>query len=135
MVVVETNIIAILGAAIASFVVGMIWYSPFLFGKEWMKLSGYKDQKDMQKGAMKSMGISFIAAIVTAFVLDHILQTYETTTIDMAVQGAFWVWLGFTTTVQLTHVLFQKQHFKLYLINTSHQLASLIVMAIVLIIL
>ncbi len=34
------NYVAVAAAAVGAFVLGALWYSPLLFGKEWMKLRG-----------------------------------------------------------------------------------------------
>ena len=84
--------------------------------------------KEMQKSAGKSYGISFVASLVTAFVLGKII---DITTVDTALYGmkvGFAVWLGFVTTVQLTAKLFGNQSTKLYLINTGYQLVCYLAM-------
>ena len=43
---VDINYLAVLIAALASYVLGALWYSPVLFGKLWMKLSKI-DPKNM----------------------------------------------------------------------------------------
>lgn len=43
--IVTVNYWAILAAAVASFVLGWIWHSPFLFGKMYMKLSNMDKKK------------------------------------------------------------------------------------------
>ena len=41
----EFNIWAVLVAALASFVLGGLWYSPMLFGKAWQRETGLSDEK------------------------------------------------------------------------------------------
>ncbi len=36
----EINLLAVLGVSVLSFIIGWLWYSPFLFGNQWIKLSG-----------------------------------------------------------------------------------------------
>ena len=50
--IVEVNYVAVLAAAIASFVIGALWYSPMLFGKMWMKLSNVSG-KEVKKAKRK----------------------------------------------------------------------------------
>jgi Protein of unknown function (DUF1761) len=116
---------------------GFLWYSPALFARPWMLAMGYDPDdksriKEMQKSAGKSYAISFVASLVTAFVLGKII---DITTVDTAVYGmkvAFAVWLGFVTTVQLTAKLFGNQPTKLYLINTGYQLVCYLAMGAIL---
>ena len=52
---VDVSWVAVIVVAIISFVIGMLWYSPLLFGKQWMKLSdiGDKKMKEMKKKGME----------------------------------------------------------------------------------
>jgi len=133
----DVNLWAVLVAAIATMVLGFLWYSPALFARHWMLAMGYDLDdtnriKGMRKSAGKSYAISFIASLVTAFVLGKII---DITTVDTAVYGmkvAFAVWLGFVTTVQLTAKLFGNQPTKLYLINTGYQLVCYLAMGAIL---
>jgi hypothetical protein len=131
------NLWSVLVAAVATLVVGFLWYSPLLFAKPWMVLMGY-DPNDkarmeaMRKSAGKAYAISFVASLIAAFVLAKII---EVTTVNTALYGmkiGFSVWLGFVTTVQLTAKLFGNQPTKLYLINTGYQLVCYLVMGAIL---
>jgi surface polysaccharide O-acyltransferase-like enzyme len=135
MIVTGVNLWAVLVAAIATMVVGFLWYSPFLFARPWMLAMGYDpDNKakldEMRKSAGKAL--SFVASLVAAFVLGKII---DVATVDSALYGmkiGFAVWLGFVTTVQLTAKLFGNQPTKLYLINTGYQLVCYLVMGAIL---
>jgi hypothetical protein len=128
---------SVLVAAVATMVVGFLWYSPLLFARPWMVLMGYDPNdkaklEEMRKGAGKSYGISFVASLASAFVLAKII---DLTTVNSALYGmkiGFAMWLGFVTTVQLTGVLFAKQPPKLYLINTGYQLVCYLAMGAIL---
>jgi hypothetical protein len=128
---------SVLVAAVAAMVVGFLWYSPLLFARPWMILMGYDPNDkaklaEMQKGAGKMYGLSFLASLVSALVLAKIIAI---TTVSSALYGmkvGFAVWLGFVTTVQLTSVLFAKQPVKLYLINTGYQLVCYLAMGAIL---
>lgn len=131
------NLWPVLVAALATMVVGFVWYSPLLFARPWTVLMGYdpndKSMMDeMRKGAGKSYGIAFVASLVSAFVLAKVI---DITTVNSALYGmkvGFALWLGFVTTVQLTGVLFAKQPAKLYLINTGYQLVCYLAMGAIL---
>jgi surface polysaccharide O-acyltransferase-like enzyme len=137
MIVTGVNLWAVLVAAVATMVMGFLWYSPFLFARPWMLAMGYDpDNKakldEMRKSAGKSYALSFVASLVAAFVLGKII---DVATVDSALYGmkiGFAVWLGFVTTVQLTAKLFGNQPTKLYLINTGYQLVCYLVMGAIL---
>jgi surface polysaccharide O-acyltransferase-like enzyme len=118
-------------------ILGFLWYSPLLFAKPWTVAMGYDPNDkakmdEMRKGAGKLYGITFIASLISAFVLAKII---DVTTVNSALYGmkiGFAVWLGFVTTVQLTSTLFKKRPIKLYLIDTGYQLVCYLVMGAIL---
>ena len=127
------NLWSVLAAAVATMILGFLWYSPFLFAKPWTLAMGYDlndkaKMDEMRKGAGKLYGITFIASLISAFVLAKII---DVTTVNSALYGmkiGFAVWLGFVTTVQLTSTLFGRKSTKVYLIDTGYQLVCYLVM-------
>ena len=131
------NFWSVLVAAIATVVLGFLWYSPFLFANPWMRLMGIDPNDkaklaEMQKGAGKLYGLAFLASIASAVVLAKIIVVTTVNTIPYGMKIGFAVWLGFVTTVQLTGALFSKQPSKLYLINTGYQLVCYLAMGAIL---
>src|SRR2546428_11141128 len=49
----NVNVLAVIVAALATFVLGAVWYSPVLFAKQWMQAHGYTPE---QLEAMKRRG-------------------------------------------------------------------------------
>ncbi len=133
----DVNLWSVLVAAMATMVLGFVWYSPVLFARPWMVLMGYDPNdkaklEEMRKGSGKLYGLAFIASLISAFVLGKII---EVTTVNTALYGmriAFAVWLGFVTTVQLTNALFGRKPTKLYLIDTGYQLVCYLAMGAIL---
>jgi hypothetical protein len=131
------NLLAVLVAAISTMVVGFLWYSPILFAKPWMREMGYDpDDKakvqEMQKSAGPAYFGSFIASLVSAFVLALFFHWLHVQNLELGLLVALHVWLGFVAMVQLTGVLFMKQSMKLFAINTGYQLASYLAMGAIL---
>ncbi len=131
------NLLAVLIAAISTIAVGFLWYSPVLFAKPWMREMGYDPNdkakvKEMQKTAGPAYLASFLASIVSAFILALFFHEMHVQSLHIALLIAFHVWLGFVATVQLTGVLFMKQSMKLFAINTGYQLACYLVMGAIL---
>src|SRR3990167_927562 len=116
---ITVNYLAVLIAGVASMAVGFIWYSPAMFAKQWMKLSG----------------LSFALSLVTAYVLFHVMAmsraVFDYDPVMTGITSAFWMWLGFIMPVQMTDFIFQGREMKLVMINTGYQLISLIAMGIV----
>jgi hypothetical protein len=131
------NLWSVLAAAVATMILGFLWYSPLLFAKPWTLAMGYDPNDkakmdEMRKGAGKLYGITFVASLISAFVLAKII---DVTTVNAALYGmkiGFAVWLGFVTTVQLTSTLFKRRPIKLYLIDTGYQLVCYLLMGAIL---
>jgi hypothetical protein len=131
------NLWAVLVSALATMVVGFVWYSPMLFANPWMKLMGYDPNDkakiaEMQKSAGPSYAMSLIASILSAFVLGKLIAVAGFVTAFDGLKIGLVVWLGFVTTVQLTNALFSHQRNKLYMINTGYQLVCYVVMGAIL---
>ena len=66
----EVNLLAVLVAGIVPMIVGALWYGP-LFGKRWLQLMETTAEEIQEKGInpLKTYGVSFLLALVTAFIL------------------------------------------------------------------
>jgi hypothetical protein len=131
------NLLAVLVAAIATMVVGFLWYSPLLFAKPWMKEMGYDANdkarmEEMMRSAGPAYGGSFLASLVSAFILALFLHWLRAQSLEFGLMVGFHVWLGFVATVQFTSALFTKQSMKLFGINTGYQLVCYLAMAAIL---
>jgi len=102
-----------------------------------MKLKGYTHES--LKKAQKEMGklyfLSFVVALITAYVLSHVMvlskNFFAYTSIQTGLNTAFWMWLGFIMPVQLTDAIFGDKNWNLFGINTGYQLVSLLLMGLV----
>jgi hypothetical protein len=134
---IEVNYVAVVVAAIVSMVIGFLWYSPMILGKPWMKEKGYTPEalKKEQSKMGKFYALSFVAALVTAYVLTHIITLsknfYSYPDLQTGLTTAFWLWLGFILPVQLADQIFGEKNWKLLSINTGFQLVSLLAMGVV----
>src|SRR5438067_13905612 len=96
---VTVNYWAVLASAVASLVVGGIWFGP-LFGKIFMRAMGMHEMSEEKKAAMKKMMVpayikQFIASLVMFFVFAWLMGALGLTSVKGGLQAAFWVWLGF----------------------------------------
>ena len=135
---IDVNYWAVLGAVVASFVLGFLWYGP-LFGKQWMAMMGFsKESMDeaKKKGMMKSYIIMIIGTFFTAYVLAHVVGMASLAGISSGfsggLQSGFWMWLGFVGPVTLGSVLWENRSWKLWFLNNAYQLISLLMMGVIL---
>jgi surface polysaccharide O-acyltransferase-like enzyme len=131
------NLWAVLVSALATMVVGFVWYSPALFAKPWTILMGYDPNDkaklaEMQKSAGPSYMMSLVASLMSALVLGKIIEVSGTAGALDGLKIGLVVWLGFVTTVQFTNALFSRQPNKLYMINTGYQAVCYVAMGAIL---
>ena len=127
---VPINYLAILVSSVVSMMLGALWYSPLLFGKEWMKLMGI-DEKKMKgmkkKGVAKSYILGFIGNLITTFVLAHFVRYTGAESFIDGMQTALLIWIGFVATVMLGTILWEGKPVRLYLINSAYYLVMLLI--------
>ena len=133
---ITVNYLAVLFAAVANMALGFLWYGP-LFGKVWMKLKGYskEDLKKEQKQMGKYYAISFVVALITGYMLSHVMALstafYGYPAIQTGLTSGLSMWLGFVMPVQVTATIFGDKKWKLLSIDTGYQLVGLLVMGVV----
>ncbi len=69
----EFNLLAILVAALSSFVVGFIWHNPKVFGTIWMKEIGMTEEKAQKGNMLKIFGLTFVYAFMLAFMMPNLV--------------------------------------------------------------
>ena len=126
------NYWAILVSGIVGMIIGFAWYSPGLFGKQWMKLTRIKPSKKDKEGMGSKMLVAFIAELVLAFVLLGIIKWAGVITVQGALMVGFITWLGFVATMTINEILWQKKPFQLYILNNTHNLLKFLVIATIL---
>ena len=129
---VDINYLAVLVASVVAFALGALWYSPVLFAKPWMAAIGKtaEEIKAEQEGQSMAVtyGLTFVAWLVTAFVLAHFVDYTVSTTIAGGLQTGFWTWLGFMITYEVIHGLFEGRDMRLYFINSGYHLVAMLIM-------
>jgi hypothetical protein len=127
---ISLNLWVVLVAAVVNMVVGAIWYSPGVFGKIWMHELGL--DKMNQSGMAKSYLITFIGALVMAYVTALVVGFSNATTITDGLIVGFWLWLGFAVTLPLNDVIFGKKSWTLYMLNITYYLVVLLINGVLL---
>ena len=65
----DVNYLAVLLAALSSFMIGGLWYSPLLFPKSWMAANGQSEERLRSGNPAIVFGGAFLLNLVAAFVL------------------------------------------------------------------
>ena len=64
----DVNILAVLVAAVSSFLLGGLWYSPVLFHKAWNREAGRGENPEKMKHPGRVFGVAFVFALIAAWV-------------------------------------------------------------------
>lgn len=109
---------------------GMLWYSPALFGTLWAKAHRF-DQSSLKPTALHYIG-AIIVSFATVAVFYGLLHWFNLTQISEGIKFAFWLWLGFIATTHFSGVIWAQKPLTAYLIDTAFQFVSFIMMGAIL---
>ena len=125
----EINWLAVVAAAVSSFVIGGLWYGP-IFGKAWMRASGIGTEQAAEARMGMVFGLSFFLQLVAAVVLILFLGTDKSSgfmVMASASVGLFWV----APSLGVVY-LFEQRSFRHWLVNAGYLAVSFTVMGIIL---
>lgn len=125
------NLLAVLAAGAAAFVIGSLWYTVF-FGKLWMKLAEVKKQYKDSYMPVRFL-VYLLVQLVMAFVLAHFLIFTNAVTYLEGLTTVFWLWLGFIAPITIGGVLWEKKSINLFVLNNAYNLIAMGVMSVILI--
>jgi Protein of unknown function (DUF1761) len=125
------NWLAVLAAAVSTFVIGGLWYSPILFGRAWMSVNNLSEADLAKSNMARIFGLSFFFALIMAANLAAFLAEPKTTAAWGATAGFLagfgWVALGIATIA-----LFERRSWKYVLINGGYMTISFVIMGLIL---
>lgn len=122
----QVHYFSVILAAIAYFMLGWLWYSPKVFGCDWMKQEG-KTPEECRLCYFALAG-EFVADLVTAYVLSVLIYNVHAFTIKEGIGLATLVWLGFVATRHVSAFLWSHGTVKSFVINGGFALVGLILM-------
>lgn len=126
----QLNYVAIFVAAVVSFLLGGLWYSPILFASAWMREAGLSEAQTRQANMVRVFGWSGLAAIVMAFNLAAFIGPKASAGFGLfagLAAGVGWVAMSLGVIY-----LFEQRSLKLWLINSGYQVLSFGVMGAIL---
>jgi len=113
----EVNYLAVVVAAVASFLLGGLWYSPALFGKAWQREAGISDEQ-LKQGMAKVFSLSLVLSLIAALNFAFFLGPRPSLLFGFAAgfsAGLCWVAASFGI-----NYLFERRSLKLFLINGGY---------------
>lgn len=124
------NWLAVIAAALSTFLIGGLWYSPMLFGKAWMKANGFTEEKLKGGNPAITFGVSGIFALILAANLAAFLN-YDGVTLGFAVGAALAAGLGFAAMGLGIVALFERRNIAYILINGGYLGVAFLVMGLI----
>jgi hypothetical protein len=121
------NFVAVLVAGIAHMVIGLIWFMPGFFGKQWTQLT-----KQEMKPARQWIAAGIIGHQVMALVLAVVVYLANATTTFEGVVVGMLLWIGFVVPLEIGELIWEKIPFKLFAIRIGNHLVGLSVSGFIL---
>ena len=126
----EFNVLAVLAAALATFVLGGLWYSPALFGKAWQREAGVSDEQMRTSNKARIFGLAFLLSLIAAFVFAMFLGPRPPVNLGLGAgfsAGLCWVAASFGI-----NYLFEQRSFKLWLIKAGYHTLQFTIIGLIL---
>ncbi len=133
------NLWAILVSAVASMMIGTVWYSKVMFGPTWAKLMGFDMSKNQDQAKLKKMQKEMTSASIVMMLSLIVLAVVMSIFVDFALardwmSGALvglLAWIGFVGTTSVTGVMFGKRSWTLWAIDTMYMLVYFVLIGAV----
>lgn len=127
-------VLPVVVSAVVVFLIGMLWYSPALFGKAWMKAHGHTPEKlqQMQAQAGRAYAVSFVCYLVMAVAMSILLYRVGVVSVLTGIKVGAILGLGFAATLGLTANMFSDKPLSAYLIDAGYQIVYLVAMGAIL---
>jgi hypothetical protein len=126
----EVNYLAVIAAAIATFALGGLWYSPALFGKVWQREAGVSEEKMKTANMALIFGLTFVLSLIAAWVFALFLGPRPPMALGLGAgfsAGLCWVAASFGISY-----LFERRSLKLWLINGGYHTLQFTIIGLIL---
>jgi hypothetical protein len=107
--------------------IGGLWYSPLLFLKPWMRMTGISDAQ-MKQGFGGKIAGDVVGSFLMAGAMAHMIYWADATEWDAGLLVAFICWLGFVCVANISTVTYEKRPFKLFALHNGYNLVSMLAM-------
>lgn len=124
------NFWAVLAAAVSSFLLGGLWYSPILFHKVWNREAGRGENPEKMKHPGRVFGVAFVFALISACVFSGWLgpnPQLDASLLKGVAAGAGLVGASFGINYQ-----FANRSFLMWAIDAGYHTAQFLLFAVVL---
>jgi hypothetical protein len=123
----DINFLAVFVAWVIHIAMGLIWFRPELFGKEWSRLTG-KELKPAKKWIIPG----FIGHLLMIFVLAILIKLSNSNSGLSGLLIGLLTWIGFIVPMEVGELVWEKIPFRLFLIRTGNQFVGIAVSGFIL---
>ena len=129
----DINPWAVALATISTMAVGSLWYTPKVLGTLWMRLAGITPERMRTRSPVAPILVTLVVSLVTALVLagcvDIAHAFYGGSWFANAMVTGLFLFVGFTAARMITHDAFEGRPAALTVLNTTHELVTILVMS------
>jgi uncharacterized protein DUF1761 len=115
--------LSIIAATLVAFLIGGIWYSPAVFGRQWISLNGFTEKDLSRRSMSRVFGLSFLLALVMTVNLAMFLGPSPSLGFCIAAGAA--AGIGWSAAGLGIIYLFEGRPLRLWLINGGYQAVTL----------
>ena len=126
----EVNYLAVIAAAIATFALGGLWYSPALFGKVWQREAGVTEEKMKTANMALIFGLTFVLSLIAAWVFALFLGPRPPMALGLG--AGFSAGLCWVAASLGINYLFERKSLKLWLINGGYHTLQFTIIGLIL---
>ena len=126
----EVNYLAVIAAAVATFALGGLWYSPALFGKAWQREAGVTEDKMKSANMPLIFGLTFVLALIAAWVFALFLGPRPPMALGLG--AGFSAGLCWVAASLGINYLFERKSLKLWLINGGYHTLQFTIIGLIL---
>jgi hypothetical protein len=127
----QINYLGVLVAALSTFILGGLWYSPMLFGKAWMRANNFSDADLQTFSKARMFGWSFVFSLVMALNLAMFLAG-PTTDVSWGVTAGALTGLGWVAMAIAIISVFENRSWTYILINGGYMTVAFTLMGAIL---
>lgn len=114
------NYLAVLVGVLATFVLGFVWYSKFLFMDRWMKGAKLKAKDAKDANMIQVMGGTFLVTLLGGVTLAALMQALGFDTFAQGASFGLLIGGGFLATSRVMHSLYEQKPLDYTLINLGY---------------
>ena len=123
----DINYLAVLVAALSTFLLGGLWYSPLLFGKAWMRANNFSEENLQTFSKARMFGWSFVFSLLMAVNLAMFLAA-PNTNLNWGMTAGALAGFGWVAMAIAIIGVFENRSWAYILINGGYMTVAFVVM-------